>query len=87
MNEPRTIPYDFKAARLEGELIVFDDSAREYPCAATPHIWCEFVEDRVGFYLTESQLKRLTDVEDVEVKLGPEVPHWEAWNEAISWLT
>lgn len=41
LNEPRTIDYEFRAVMRDGWVWIFDNSARDFPCTATPHIWCE----------------------------------------------
>lgn len=41
LNEPRKIPYDFRVFEQEGVAWLFDDSERQYPCTATPHVYAE----------------------------------------------
>ena len=41
LNDPRTISYDFRVFDLDGIAWLVDWSSREYPCTATPHVYCE----------------------------------------------
>ena len=41
LNAPRNVDYDFRVFEHEGIVYLYDESAREYPCTAAPHIYAE----------------------------------------------
>lgn len=41
LNDPRTIPYDFRVLLFNNEVFLYDDSSRTYPCSTTPHVYIE----------------------------------------------
>lgn len=92
LNAPRTIPFDFRVFELDGIVWLFDDSSREYPCTATPHVYCEplyclddsDLDGLDGGLMLASQVQAL---ETVQVPLdsdatAPEVSDREAWDAA-----
>ena len=93
LNDPRTIPYGFRVFALDGFAWIFDASAREYPCTATPHIYAEPLYsldgDCDGFYPDPIYLRTpyVAKLETYAVPgddddNAPDVPREEAWDAA-----
>jgi len=41
LNDPRTIPYKFRVFEYEHIAWLVDLSEHQFPCTATPHVYCE----------------------------------------------
>ena len=44
MNEPRMLPYEFRAFRQEDLIYLFDNSEDVYLCSISPAVWCECIQ-------------------------------------------
>lgn len=44
MNEPRTLPYEFRAFSEDGYIYLFDNSEDCYLCSLMPSVWCECID-------------------------------------------
>ncbi len=93
LNDPRTIPYEFRVFRCDGWIWLYDNSSRSYPCTATPHIYAEalYTDDGRdepspdGSLFTAAQVdgfeQAAIDILHVE-DIAPDVPESAAWDTA-----
>ena len=44
MNEPRTLPYNFRAFREDDLIYLFDNNEDVYLCSLSPAVWCDCIE-------------------------------------------
>lgn len=95
LNAPRTIPYAFKVAEIDGLAWIFDDSARTFICSASPCIYAEPLywlgdEDAIDEPLPDpdyfsASLGAFSDAVALDLDsedTAPEVPESEAWDTA-----
>lgn len=97
LNDPRTIPYEFRVFEMYGWAWLYDESERQYPCTATPHIYAEALYpvseeavaefDHYGLYPDEILLsvgRGGLGVEDSLELMGVDfdVEREEAWGDA-----
>lgn len=91
LNSERTIPYAFRVFESDGIVWLFDDSARDFPCTATPHVYAEPLYaldddllDYDGAYFLARDVERMEtfpvplDADDT----APDVAEKEAWDAA-----
>ena len=92
LNEPRTIPYDFKVVEIDDEVYLYDDSSRTYCCSVTPAIFVEhlyglteeWAEDPYyldGSYFDARVIEKLESI-SVPVECPADMDEQEAWEAA-----
>jgi hypothetical protein len=91
LNDPRTIPYNFRVFAFDGWCWLYDDSERTYICSATPMIYAESLyplgddDDAYDYrpdpdYFGASDIERM---ESFEIGTAPEDEDREsAWDDA-----
>ncbi len=91
LNEPRTIPYDFRVIAWEGVAWLLDNSTRTYICSAEPMAYIEplyWLDNECDEILPEEtyipirDLPNDNDMPKVYGEWGAEVEEKEAWDEA-----
>jgi len=93
LNDPRTIPYEFRVFRCDGWIWLYDNSSRSYPCTATPHVWAEalYADDGRDEYHPDGSLFTAAQVEGFEQAaidrldpedIAPNVSERDAWDTA-----
>lgn len=93
LNDPRTIPYQFRVIELEGIVWLYDDSERTFICSATACIFAQplYAIDDEEMELPGGEYWVAGDIEcresfpvplDPEF-IGPQVPYREAWDAAV----
>lgn len=78
LNAPRQIPYEFHVFEWDGMVWLFDQSERQFPCTAVPHIYAEplyWVDSECDEPLRDGGLF----LDDYQ---APDVPDQEAWDAA-----
>ena len=98
LNQPRTIPYQFRVFQVDDIAWLTDMSEVTYPCTATPHLYCEALytlSDSDDYYLPDPSLFLERDVasralHEVTLHTDDELPEtdsktaWDAAREAAN---
>lgn len=90
LNDPRTIPYDFRVVACDGLAWLIDDSERTYLCEATPSIYAtplyaldsSDIDIGDATYLREAQVRDAIPLELDPEDIAADVDEVEAWDTA-----